>query len=159
MGTNPGHHPPILLAEDEENDVYLMQHAFATAGLQNPLIAVESGAAAIAYLSGSGEYANRQRYPLPCLILVDLKMPGTSGFDFLAWLKQHVHFRHVPAIVLATSDEPRDRKRATELGAAAYWAKTLKLDSLMRMALELGDTWIARHCQPSQNPPGGPRST
>src|SRR5690349_2143494 len=90
------HHAPVLLAEDEETDVFLMHHAFTTAGIQNQLVAVTNGEDAIAYLSGTGRYADRLRFPLPCMVLTDLHMPGASGFDFLVWLKQQSHLRHIP---------------------------------------------------------------
>src|SRR3954453_715481 len=123
MASETVSHAPILLAEDEENDVFFLQRAFKRAFLQNPLTVVGNGEAAIAYLSGTGQYADRQRFPLPCLILTDLKMPQLNGFDLLNWLKQQPHLRQIPAIVLTSSDLPEDRRRATELGAAAYWVK------------------------------------
>jgi CheY-like chemotaxis protein len=146
MGTEKANNAPILLAEDQENDVYFMQRAFVQAGLPNPLIPVENGKDAIAYLSGTGVYVDRDRFPMPCLILTDLKMPMVNGFDLLAWLKQQPHLRHIPAIVLTSSDQPEDNRRALELGAAAYWVKPAKVNLLTHLVTEMRNTWIEVHC-------------
>src|SRR5216110_221255 len=73
----------ILLAEDDSNDVLLIQRAFQKAGFRNSLKVTRDGEQAIEYLAGHGIYANRQRFPLPFLLLLDLKMPGTDGFEVL----------------------------------------------------------------------------
>ena len=73
----------ILLAEDNENHVLLIRRAFEQAGLVNPLYVVSDGEEAVAYLKGQGKYANREEYPLPCLLLLDLKMPRKDGFEVL----------------------------------------------------------------------------
>src|ERR1051325_11431606 len=78
----------ILLAEDREDDVLLIRRAFKKAHLLNPLHVVHDGEEAIAYLKGEGQYANRAEYPLPALLLLDLKMPRRDGFDVLTWIRQ-----------------------------------------------------------------------
>ena len=77
----------ILLAEDDPNDVLLIQRAFQKAGLGTALKLVRDGEQAIEYLGGRGNYANRTRFPLPFLLLLDLKMPGTDGFEVLQWVR------------------------------------------------------------------------
>ncbi len=114
-------HAPIMLAEDDENDILFMRLAFRKAGLQNPLMPVHDGEEAIEYLSGCGRFADRERYPLPCLVLTDLKMPRVNGLELLAWIKARPEFEHIPAIVLSSSNLPEDRERAKERGAADYW--------------------------------------
>jgi CheY-like chemotaxis protein len=137
---------PILLAEDEPNDVLFMQVAFKKANLANPLMPVPDGEAAIAYLAGTGQYCDRELFPLPCLILTDLKMPCMDGFELLRWLKQYSEFRHIPAIVLSSSDEPADRQQAAEYGAADYWVKPAEIERLMSLIREMRDAWVAAHC-------------
>ena len=72
--------PAILLVEDESGDVLLIQRAFQKSGLPYRLRVVHDGDQAIQYLSGQGPYGNRQRFPLPFLVLLDLRMPGIERF-------------------------------------------------------------------------------
>jgi CheY-like chemotaxis protein len=137
---------PILLAEDDDNDVLFMQIAFKKAGLQNPLISVHDGCQAIEYLSGSGKFADREQFPLPCLVLSDLKMPKVSGFDLLAWLNTRPELAEIPVIVLSSSDQPQDRQRALELGAREYWVKPAQIQVLMKLVEQMRHTWVAAHC-------------
>ena len=139
-------HAPIMLAEDDENDVLFMKLAFRKAGLQNPLMPVHDGEEAIEYLSGLGRFADRDHYPLPCLVLTDLKMPRVNGLELLAWIKARPEFEHIPTIVLSSSNLPEDRERAKERGAADYWVKPGRIDRLMSLVTEMRDTWVAAHC-------------
>ncbi|HSU56972.1 MAG TPA: response regulator [Candidatus Dormibacteraeota bacterium] len=139
-------HVPILLAEDDDNDVLFMKLAFKRAGLENPLVAVHDGEEAIQYLRGEGIYADRQKFPLPCLLLTDLKMPRSNGFDLLEWLQEQPCLAHIPAIVLSSSDQPRDRQRALQLGAREYWVKPAQIQVLMKLVEHMRNTWVAAHC-------------
>src|SRR5215831_9692525 len=93
----------ILLAEDDKNDIFLMRRAFENAGFLNPLVVVNNGEEAVQYLQGEGQYAQRDRFPLPGLLLLDLKMPLMDGFDVLAWLRAHPQFNSLPVVVLTSS--------------------------------------------------------
>src|SRR5229473_2661647 len=88
-----GEEAVILLAEDREDEVLLLRHAFAKAGFLNPLQVVPNGEEAIHYLQGEGKYANRDEYPLPALVLLDLKMPRKDGFEVLQWIRQQPGLR------------------------------------------------------------------
>src|SRR5690242_14029566 len=101
----------VLLAEDDENDVLLLRHAFRRAGLQYPILDVPNGEEAIHYLSGCVPYGDRDHYPLPTLLLLDLKMPLLNGFDVLSWLKARPEYRDLPAVVLSSSGLDPDRQR------------------------------------------------
>src|SRR5213076_1580997 len=92
----------IMLVDDSPDDLALMRFAFKRAEVRNPVCEMHSGFQAIDYLSGEGEYADRERYPLPCLIITDLKMPGVDGFELLEWLECHYEFARVPKIVLTS---------------------------------------------------------
>jgi len=94
----------ILLAEDREDEVLLLRHAFAKAGLLNPLHVVPNGEEAIHYLQGEGKYANRDEYPLPALVLLDLKMPRVDGFEVLRWIRQQPGLSALRVVVLTASD-------------------------------------------------------
>lgn len=107
--------PLILLVEDNEDDVFLMRRALKAAGILNPLQVLEDGMQAIAYLAGEGEYAERQKYPVPAVVFLDLKLPHKSGFDVLEWMRERRE--NPPVVVLSSSNSPNDEKRATALGA------------------------------------------
>ena len=112
----------FLLVEDNEDDVFFMKRAFHDARLPNQLHVVNSGDAAMEYLSNSGRFSNRAEYPEPDMVFLDLKMPGMDGFDVLSWIRQNRGLA-VPVAVLTSSPEDSDRKRARELGADCYLLK------------------------------------
>jgi CheY-like chemotaxis protein len=93
----------IMLVDDSSDDLELMRIAFKRAGIHNAIAEMHSGEQAIAYLSGEGEYADRRHFPLPCIVITDLKMPGVDGFQLLEWLKGQSAFDRVPKIVLTAS--------------------------------------------------------
>src|SRR5258706_3939931 len=95
----------ILLIEDDPNDIDLVSHAFSKASLPGMLRSVSTTEEAIAYLSGDGAFADRDRHPIPSLILLDLQLPGRSGFECIEWLKRTPAFKGIPVIVLTSSPE------------------------------------------------------
>ena len=78
----------ILQVEDDPNDVFFLQHAMKKAGVANPVQVATDGQQAIDYLRGVGKFADRKKFPLPCLILLDLKLPHVMGLDVLKWIRQ-----------------------------------------------------------------------
>src|SRR5207247_4698580 len=94
----------ILVADDSEEDILVMRKAFEKGGGGNPVLAVKSGEEAISYLKGEGPYSNRKEYPLPELLLLDLKMPGRDGFEVLRWIRQRPGLRGMRVVVLTSSD-------------------------------------------------------
>jgi CheY-like chemotaxis protein len=135
-----------MLIDDSPDDLALMRFAFKRAGVRNPVIEMHSGIQAMDYLSGEREYADRERYPLPCLIITDLKMPGVDGFEFLEWLHRRHEFAPVPKLVLTSSSIDTDQKRARELGACAYFVKPSQLNDLVKTVAEMDANWISEHC-------------
>jgi CheY-like chemotaxis protein len=123
----------ILLVEDDPNDVLLMQRAFEKARLANPLRIVRDGEEAIDYLAGEGIYSDREKYPIPLLVLLDLKMPKRSGFEVLAWLRSQEYLSSLPVVVLTSSEEVPDVAKAYRLGANSYLVKPAQLDDLVQM--------------------------
>ena len=105
----------ILLAEDRDDDVLLIRKAFASAYIPNPLYVVRDGEDAVAYLAGERGYANREEYPLPSLLLLDLKMPRMDGFDVLTWIRQQSSLKAVRVVVLTSSSDLRDVTKAYQL--------------------------------------------
>lgn len=138
----------ILLVEDSQDDVLLIQRAFRKANLVNPISVVDDGEKAINYLSGAGEYADRSRYPLPVLVLLDLKLPRKSGHEVLAWIKQHSGFKRVPVVVLTSSTETIDVNKAYDLGANSYLVKPVGFDDLFAMVKTLQPYWMIMNQKP-----------
>jgi DNA-binding response OmpR family regulator len=128
---------PILLAEDDENDVFLMRRAFQEVGLPNPLVVVRNGQEAIWYLSGQGIYADRNRFPWPLMLLLDLKMPLMDGFDVLGWLQKGQRRQNLRVVVLTSSKHETDTIRALTLGADAYLVKPHQFYELVGIVREL----------------------
>jgi CheY-like chemotaxis protein len=116
----------VLLVEDDENDVVLVMHTFKKAQILNPLQVVTDGAEAVEYLKGDGKYEDREQWPLPELIVMDIKMPRLSGFEVLEWVKGNGGpLRRIPIVIVSGSDNPDDINRAYELGANAYMVKPM----------------------------------
>lgn len=132
----------ILLAEDNDDDVTMMRRAFKKANFLNPLYVVENGEQAIAYLQGAGKYASREEYPLPSLLLLDLKMPRKNGFDVLEWVRQQPGLSSLRVVVLTSSDEIRDVNRAYQMGANSFLVKPLDFSEFVRMTEALKGYWI-----------------
>ncbi|MBD2740160.1 response regulator [Coleofasciculus sp. FACHB-1120] len=138
----------ILLVEDDSNDVFLIQRAFRKANLLNPLQVVENGEAAVFYLAGKQPYSDRDRYPLPALILLDLKLPRKSGLEVLEWLRQQPDLKRLPVVVLTSSEENRDINRAYDLGANSYLVKPVAFEALLDMVKTLNSYWLIFNQRP-----------
>ncbi|BAZ10301.1 response regulator receiver protein [Calothrix sp. NIES-4071] len=132
----------ILLVEDDPNEIYLTRRAFQKANINVSLQIIDDGDSAIAYLSGTGEYADRQRFPIPKLILLDLKLPCRSGHEILAWLRQHPNLSLLPVVIFTSSREPADVNLAYELGANSYLVKPSGLKALKRVVETLSLYWL-----------------
>ena len=127
----------ILLVEDQEDDVMLVQRAFRKAHLRNPLRVVRNGEEAVAYLRGEAPYTNREEYPAPTVVLLDLKMPRKDGFEVLEWIRRQPDLAALRVVVLTGSDQIKDVSRAYELGANCYLVKPSDFDDLTTMILSL----------------------
>ncbi|HEX3801019.1 MAG TPA: response regulator [Verrucomicrobiae bacterium] len=114
----------ILYAEDNPDDMLILKMAFKRAGFAHALHCVDDGQEAICWLRGDNRYADRKKYPLPDLLILDLKMPKKSGFDVLEWLKEKDELKHLPVVVLSSSDDARDLKRTAALGVTKYLQKS-----------------------------------
>ena len=132
----------ILLAEDEEDHVLLIRRAFTQAHILNPLHVVRDGEQAIAYLAGKGLYANRSEFPLPTLLLLDLKMPRKNGFQVLEWIRSQPTLRGLRVVVLTSSDSIRDVNQAYQLGANSFLVKPADFEQFMAVIRALEGYWI-----------------
>lgn len=131
----------ILLVDDSKNDLLLTRIAFEKAGFDSRLQEVHNGEQAIAYLKGDGIYEDRDVYPLPSIMLLDLNMPKKDGFDVVRWVHAQPAFKHLSVIVLTASSRTEDVERAFNLGASSYLVKPSDLDTLAETIRCLRD-WI-----------------
>ena len=138
----------VLLADDDPNDVFLLQRAFQKTNIANPLRVVRDGEEAMAYLGGRDQYADRQLHPLPVLLLLDLKMPRKSGFEVLRWLRQQSGLKRLPVVVLTSSNQNPDINKAFDLGANSYIVKPGGFDSLVEMVKNLNLYWLILNEKP-----------
>jgi CheY-like chemotaxis protein len=138
--------PAVLLAEDSENDVLMFRRAARRAKFSQPLHVVTNGEEVLAYLKGEGRFSDRSQYPLPGLVLLDLKMPRMNGFEVLQWVRQQPQFTALQVVVLSSSDEIRDINRAYQLGANSFLVKPLSFDEFVGM-LEALRSYCLRVCQ------------
>jgi len=124
----------ILHIEDSEEDMELFRRACEAAGLPAAFHRVEDGFQAVRYLKGENTFDDRRKYPLPDLIVLDLKMPGMGGFDFLKWLRQEPGFSSMPVLVFTVSEKAEDKARALAEGATGYFVKPKDFETLVRLA-------------------------
>lgn len=141
-------HYTVLLAEDNSTDALMVQRAFKKANLLNPVQVVDDGDKAVAYLSGQGSYADRDRHASPVLLLLDLKLPRRSGLEVLEWLRQQPGLKRLPVVVLTSSKEHSDVNRAYDLGANSYLVKPVDFDPLLEMVKTLGLYWVVMNEKP-----------
>lgn len=139
----------ILLVEDDSNDILFVQRAFRQANLNNPIRIVKDGDQAVCYLNGDNEYINRDVYPLPALILLDLKLPRRSGLEVLEWIRKQQHLKRIPVVVLTSSRESLDVDRAYDLGVNSYLVKPVKFESLAKMIEIIDAYWLRLNQYPS----------
>jgi CheY-like chemotaxis protein len=140
-GVDKSYHPTVLLVEDEPADVFRIQRAVSKANLAISLKVVSDGEQAVLYLSGEEPFQDRDRYPIPILILLDLKLPRLSGFEVLAWLRES-ELKHLPVAVLSSSEEQADIEQAYALGANSYLTKPIDFNTLLEMVRGIGFYWV-----------------
>ena len=139
------HSPRVVLyVEDDADDFALLKRASRKCGTPFSLQHAEDGDKAIAYLSGSGDYADREEYPFPDLVLLHLRMPRLDGFEVLQWIRDNPATKTLPVVVLAGSSFRADIRRALELGANSYAAKPGKFEELQVLIDQIADVWLAR---------------
>lgn len=134
---------PVLLAEDNPNDVFLVRRAFEDTKALNPLQVVGNGQEAIQYLAGDGPYADRTAYPFPALFLLDLKMPVMDGLEVLRWLHQHPDIpRKLPVVVLSSTELPNETQIAYAMDIQACIVKPLGYPELREKIRILKEYWL-----------------
>jgi len=135
-------HLPLLLVEDNEDDAFLMMRSLKAAGIQQMIHVAADGQQAIDYLAGQGRYANRENYPLPSVIFLDLKLPFKSGHEVLAWIRNRRELSEIIVIVLTSSNQPSDLREAYRLGANSYAVKPAAAQQLVDFATAFKRYWF-----------------
>ena len=140
----------ILLVEDSRMDVELTLDAFREARLANTISVASSGQAALDYLFGRGPYADRTTYPLPNLILLDLKLPGIDGHMVLRQIKGTPELKRLPVIILTSSKEEGDRALSYDNGANSYLVKPVSFEGFLDVVRQLEDYWFTLNVGPPE---------
>jgi CheY-like chemotaxis protein len=134
---------PILLVEDNEDDVFLMTRALKNALVDLPLQVAPDGQQALDYLAGIGPYADRVTYPKPAITFLDIKLPQVSGLEVLRWMREHSDWRRSVVIILTSSNHPDDVRQAYDLGANSYVVKPASFQQLVEFAKGFKSYWLA----------------
>jgi CheY-like chemotaxis protein len=138
----------VLHIDDDANDTALLQAATRKAGVQFMLQNVEDGEQAIAYLSGSGIFSDRRLFPLPSLILLDLKMPRATGLEVLKWIRKHPELGRLPVVILSGSELQDDIRQAYVGGANSYLVKPIGFEALVALVRNITTVWLKGNPQP-----------
>lgn len=133
----------ILLVEDNHMDVVLTMDAFKEARLKNKINVATNGQHALDYLFGRNKYADRKLYPMPNLILLDLKMPGIDGFEVLRQIKNTPMLKRIPVVILTSSKEEGDRTLSYDIGANSYLLKPVSFDGFIEVVKKIDDYWFS----------------
>jgi CheY-like chemotaxis protein len=145
----------ILLVEDRSDDVLLMLRSFERAGIKAPFVVAQDGDEAIQYLSEAGKYSNRDTHPIPDLVLLDLKLPKTDGFEVLQWIRSRPELLGLRVVVLTSSQQISDVNKAYALGANSFLVKPMDVDGLVELSGLIAANWFQWSSVPGPSP--GPK--
>jgi two-component system, response regulator len=138
----------ILLVEDNDDDAELAVMAFKRAKITNPMVRARDGVEALDYLFGRGKYAERDIGDLPAVTLLDLKLPKISGLEVLKAVRSDQRTKHLPIVILTSSNEDKDRLGAYDHFANSYVLKPVNYDQFLAAALQLGLYWMVLNAPP-----------
>jgi len=134
---------PVLLVEDDVSDFRLIQRAFAKIKPSIPMLRLTHGDEAVAYLAGDAPYENRSLHPIPCVLLLDIKLPRRSGFEVLEWIRmQDSALKRIPTIMLTSSSHQVDVNKAYELGVNSYLVKPSNNSELEQLVSAFRTYWM-----------------
>src|SRR6478736_539354 len=136
------YHSTILIVDDDPNDLIFIEKAFRAIGVKDPIHTINGAKEAIAYMMGDGKYADRTTYAYPTFITTGLKMPGTDGLAVLEHLKNNPEWAIIPTVVLTSSQDLDDIKKAYMLGASSYHVKPSSPAELRQLLRVLHDYWM-----------------
>lgn len=132
----------ILLVEDDPNSVFFFEHVIEKLEIVNPVHVVTDGQEALDYFAGAGKFADRRAFPMPGLVILDLKLPRASGFEVLREIRAHPEWRKLIVVILTASGSDDDIAKAYELGANAYLVKPIELTDFTKIVQAIKDFWL-----------------
>lgn len=140
---NKGQHSiEILVADDDAEDRMLIKDALLESRLKNGIQFVEDGEQLMAYLNNSGKYSDKDKYPLPGIILLDLNMPKKDGRESLREIKQDSRLKSIPIVVLTTSKAEEDILKTYNLGVSSFITKPVSFEGLVNVMKTLNKYWF-----------------
>jgi CheY-like chemotaxis protein len=134
----------VLSVDDNDVDGALLERAFKRTAIPARLFRVSEGPHALAYLSGDGIYRDRENYPLPDLVLLDLAMPKMSGVEVLKWIREQPAVNRTKVLIFTSSEKPEDFKAADQIGADGYLLKPTKFEDLKKLVKQIQEEWLTQ---------------
>lgn len=131
----------LLVVEDEEGDYHLIEMALKETKFPTRVRWVRDGVEAMQYLRGEEQFSNRREFPLPDVMILDLKMPRMGGFEVIDWLRRTPSYRTLPVLVMSSSTLPEDLQRAADLGATTYFAKPHSFEDFVDLLQHIAGYW------------------
>jgi CheY-like chemotaxis protein len=141
----------LLLVEDKRMDIELTLDAFKEARLNNTIQVAKNGQEALDYVFGRAQYADRETYPFPNLVLLDLKLPGVDGFEVLRQIKSTPLLKRLPVVILTSSKEEGDRALSYDIGANSYLVKPVSFDGFLGVIREINGYWLTLNVGPPED--------
>lgn len=141
----------ILLVEDNRMDIELTLDAFKESRLTNTISVTQNGLQALDYIFGRAQYADRNTYPFPNLVLLDLKLPGIDGFEVLRQIKSAPLVKRLPVVILTSSKEEGDRALSYDIGANSYLVKPVSFDGFLSVIRQINGYWLTLNIEPPEN--------
>jgi CheY-like chemotaxis protein len=141
---------PILIAEDSESDIFFLLRVMQQAGVVNPIFVVRDGTEALAYLKGTGKYADRAQYPVPGIVFLDLRLPEIDGFEILRATRGQRRARETLMVAVSSYDGIYSINVAYESGADTFLSKPLDANDVLNLIHSFEEYWELVHSRADQ---------
>jgi two-component system response regulator len=138
----------ILIVEDSEADALLFRTALEEAGVMNPLIHTSNYEETVKYLTGWGQYIDRNAFPFPVVIFLDIHMPGKNGFEILHWIRENAQTQQLVVIMMSGSASQADISRSYAEGANSYLLKPSVIEDLVKTLTHFRRYWLEMNRYP-----------